>query len=80
MSNGQQKRTHSESTQLPATDPDPSEAAQPELHYLAPANEPMTAASDAARSRFTNPWHQRLLDRIAFMAMRTLLFLTGHRY
>jgi cardiolipin synthase A/B len=26
------------------------------------------------------PWHQRLLDRIAFGVMRTLLFLTGHRY
>lgn len=26
------------------------------------------------------PWHQRLLDRIAFGLMRTLLFLTGHRY
>jgi cardiolipin synthase A/B len=26
------------------------------------------------------PWHQRLLDRIAFGMMRTLLFLTGHRY
>lgn len=26
------------------------------------------------------PWHQRLLDRTAFGIMRTLLFLTGHRY
>ena len=26
------------------------------------------------------PWHQRLLDRVAFAAMRTVLFLTGHRY
>ncbi|MFC3684846.1 cardiolipin synthase ClsB [Hydrogenophaga luteola] len=33
-----------------------------------------------ARVLGSRPWHQRLLDRIAFMAMRTLLFLTGHRY
>ncbi|HRK37424.1 MAG TPA: cardiolipin synthase ClsB [Burkholderiaceae bacterium] len=26
------------------------------------------------------PWHQRALDRIAFGLMRTLLFLTGHKY
>jgi len=26
------------------------------------------------------PWHQRALDRVAFVVMRTLLFLTGHRY
>jgi len=26
------------------------------------------------------PWHQRLLDRLAFAVMRTVLFLTGHRY
>jgi cardiolipin synthase A/B len=26
------------------------------------------------------PWHQRLLDRLAFGIMRTVLFLTGHRY
>jgi cardiolipin synthase len=26
------------------------------------------------------PWHQRALDRLAFAVMRTLLFLTGHRY
>ncbi|MBX3609287.1 MAG: cardiolipin synthase ClsB [Hydrogenophaga sp.] len=26
------------------------------------------------------PWHQRLLDRFAFGVMRTVLFLTGHRY
>lgn len=26
------------------------------------------------------PWHQRALDRVAFIAMRTLLFVTGHRY
>ncbi|MDP2264555.1 MAG: cardiolipin synthase ClsB [Hydrogenophaga sp.] len=26
------------------------------------------------------PWHQRLLDRVAFGIMRTVLFLTGHRY
>lgn len=33
-----------------------------------------------AQALGSRPWHQRLLDRIAFMAMRTLLFLTGHRY
>jgi cardiolipin synthase len=33
-----------------------------------------------AQALDSRPWHQRLLDRIAFMAMRTLLFLTGHRY
>jgi cardiolipin synthase len=26
------------------------------------------------------PWHQRALDRVAFAVMRTVLFLTGHRY
>ncbi len=26
------------------------------------------------------PWQQRVLDRLAFAVMRTLLFLTGHRY
>jgi cardiolipin synthase len=26
------------------------------------------------------PWQQRALDRVAFAVMRTLLFLTGHRY
>lgn len=26
------------------------------------------------------PWHQRLLDRVAFGVMRAVLFLTGHRY
>lgn len=33
-----------------------------------------------AQALGSRPWHQRLLDRIAFMAMRSLLFLTGHRY
>ncbi|MFP8776927.1 cardiolipin synthase ClsB [Hydrogenophaga sp. RWCD_12] len=33
-----------------------------------------------ARTLAQRPWHQRLLDRLAFMVMRTLLFLTGHRY
>ncbi|MFC7434642.1 cardiolipin synthase ClsB [Hydrogenophaga bisanensis] len=28
----------------------------------------------------SRPWHQRVLDRIAFVVMRTLLFVTGHRY
>ncbi|MDZ4124439.1 MAG: phospholipase D-like domain-containing protein, partial [Hydrogenophaga sp.] len=26
------------------------------------------------------PWHQRVLDRIAFGTMRVVLFITGHRY
>ena len=26
------------------------------------------------------PWHQRALDRLAFMLMRATLFVTGHRY
>lgn len=26
------------------------------------------------------PWQQRVLDRLAFVVMRTLLWLTGHRY
>jgi cardiolipin synthase A/B len=26
------------------------------------------------------PWHQRLLDRVAFGIMRAVLFITGHRY
>lgn len=26
------------------------------------------------------PWHQRVLDRLAFGIMRTMLFLTGYRY
>ncbi len=26
------------------------------------------------------PWHERVRDRIAFAVMRTVLFLTGHRY
>ena len=34
---------------------------------------------DAAALR-ARPWYQRLLDRTAFGIMRTLLFLTGHRY
>lgn len=33
-----------------------------------------------ARALGARPWHQRLLDRIAFGVMRTLLFVTGHRY
>jgi cardiolipin synthase len=28
----------------------------------------------------SRPWHQRFLDRVAFGIMRTMLFLTGHRY
>jgi cardiolipin synthase A/B len=34
---------------------------------------------DAAGLR-ARPWYQRMLDRTAFGIMRTLLFLTGHRY
>ena len=33
--------------------------------------------AEALNSR---PWGQRILDRIAFGIMRTVLFLTGHRY
>ncbi|PKO30276.1 MAG: cardiolipin synthase ClsB [Betaproteobacteria bacterium HGW-Betaproteobacteria-9] len=33
-----------------------------------------------ARVLAQRPWHQRLLDRLAFGVMRTMLFLTGHRY
>jgi cardiolipin synthase len=33
-----------------------------------------------ARALGQRPWHQRVLDRFAFVVMRTLLFLTGHRY
>lgn len=33
-----------------------------------------------ARTLSQRPWHQRVLDRIAFGIMRTMLFLTGHRY
>ena len=33
-----------------------------------------------ARSWAERPWHQRVLDRLAFALMRLSLFLTGHRY
>lgn len=33
-----------------------------------------------ARLLGQRPWHQRALDRLAFGVMRTVLFLTGHRY
>ena len=33
-----------------------------------------------AQALNNRPWHQRILDRIAFGIMRTLLFVTGHRY
>jgi cardiolipin synthase len=33
-----------------------------------------------AQALGSRPWHQRVLDRIAFGVMRTLLFVTGHRY
>jgi cardiolipin synthase len=28
----------------------------------------------------SRPWHQRLLDRLAFALMRLAVFLTGNRY
>lgn len=33
-----------------------------------------------AQTVATRPWHQRLLDRLAFGLMRLILFLTGKRY
>jgi cardiolipin synthase len=33
-----------------------------------------------AQTLSSRPWHERLLDRVAFGIMRTTLFLTGHRY
>jgi cardiolipin synthase len=33
-----------------------------------------------AQGLVQRPWQQRALDRLAFAVMRTLLFLTGHRY
>lgn len=33
-----------------------------------------------AQALGSRPWYQRVLDRVAFGVMRTLLFLTGHRY
>ncbi|GAB3184202.1 cardiolipin synthase ClsB [Hydrogenophaga aquatica] len=40
-----------------------------------------TAGNKLDASRFAGrPWHQRLLDRMAFGIMRAMLFLTGHRY
>jgi cardiolipin synthase len=33
-----------------------------------------------AATYLARPWHQRVLDRVAFATMRVLLFLTGHRY
>lgn len=44
-------------------------------HLLCTAGQRVDAATYLAR-----PWHQRLLDRVAFVTMRVLLFLTGHRY
>lgn len=32
------------------------------------------------KSCMYRPWHQRVLDRIAFGLLRLMLFLTGHRY
>ena len=42
---------------------------------LREAGRPIDAVSLAAR-----PWRQRVLDRLAFGIMRTVLFVTGHRY
>jgi cardiolipin synthase len=40
-----------------------------------------TAGNKLETARFAGrPWHQRVLDRMAFGVMRTVLFLTGHRY
>jgi cardiolipin synthase len=33
-----------------------------------------------AKAYADRPWRQRLLDRLAFGAMRVLLFLAGRRY
>jgi len=37
--------------------------------------QPLALAALRAR-----PWHERVRDRLAFGVMRTVLFLTGHRY
>lgn len=40
-----------------------------------------TAGDAVSLSKLLNrPWHQRMLDRVAFGVMRTVLFITGHRY
>ena len=40
-----------------------------------------TAGNKLDAGRFAGrPWHQRVLDRMAFGVMRAVLFLTGHRY
>ena len=40
-----------------------------------------TAGNKLDTARFAGrPWHQRVLDRMAFGVMRAVLFLTGHRY
>lgn len=40
-----------------------------------------TAGNKLDSARFAGrPWHQRVLDRMAFGVMRAVLFLTGHRY
>jgi cardiolipin synthase len=44
-------------------------------HLMATAGQPL----DLQRLR-QRPWHQRWRDAIAFATMRTVLFLTGHRY
>lgn len=44
-------------------------------HLLCHAGQHLSQQRLAAR-----PWHQRVLDRVAFAVMRTVLFLTGYRY
>jgi cardiolipin synthase len=44
-------------------------------HLMRTAGTPLDAAALNAR-----PWQDRVLDRFAFGVMRTVLFLTGHRY
>lgn len=44
-------------------------------HLMRTAGEMIGLAQLRAR-----PWHQRVLDRVAFAVMRTVLFVTGHRY
>lgn len=40
-----------------------------------------TAGNKLDAGRFAGrPWHQRVLDRMAFGVMRAVLFVTGHRY
>ena len=40
----------------------------------------LPAATETLEQLRTRPWHERWRDGIAFAVMRTVLFLTGHRY